>query len=403
MNTTSTLSKIKQAVGGFFTILILYLIPQIVYLTEKYYMYDFELDSYIATVCQITCSALYLFALYSGVRYVTVYNSTLRDEYHALKHRPNKLSEKLMFFLQDTTTQIGAVVFGALHFILPLHFLIMPIVDIVPGAAQNRNTQIIVLIAYLVVLYVISLAAELTAMRHWQVTRREYAEAKQSEKKRAEAKKQADKEGVRISLIYLFGSLALCNVLPILISIFPLFKELLLNPFTGFVIACVILVPLIYRPIRALIKRREFLKKLDTVCRQQGIALSDIDLPYRSIFSTTETESFTVTVNGKRYACKLIGALKRGSPMGIFQGGEGAIATHVRFARITLFSRVTQFEFGFASEDQKILIINPVPKMLYRTENGKTTELDNGDVVDGYKVYTASGFIGALERGSIDR
>ena len=86
-----------------------------------------------------------------------------------------------------------------------------------------------------------------------------------------------------------------------------------------------------------------------------------------------------------------------------FQNGEGAIATHVRFARITLFSRVTQFEFGFQSEDQKILIINPVPKMLYRTENGKTTELDNGDVVDGYKVYTASGFLGALERGSIDR
>lgn len=188
MNTTSTLSKIKQAVGGFFTILILYLIPQIVYLTEKYYMYDFELDPYIATVCQIACSALYLLALYSGVRYVTVYNSTLRDEYHALKHRPNKLSEKLMFFLQDTTTQIGAVVFGALHFILPLHYLIMPIVDIVPGAAQNRNTQIIVLIVYLIVLYIISLTAELTAMRHWQVTRREYAEAKQSEKKRAEAK-----------------------------------------------------------------------------------------------------------------------------------------------------------------------------------------------------------------------
>ena len=295
------------------------------------------------------------------------------------------------------------MVFGALHFILPLHWLIMPIVDIVPGAAQNRNTQIIVLIVYLIVLYIISLTAQLTAMRHWQVTRREYAETKQNEKKRAEAKKQADEEGVRIALIYLFGSLALCNVLPILISIFPLFKELLLNPFTGFVIACVILVPIIYRPIRALIKRREFLKKLDTVCRRQGIALSDIDLPYRSIFSTTETESFTVTVGGKRYACKLIGALKRGSPMGIFQNGEGAIATHVRFARITLFSRVTQFEFGFDSNDQKILIINPVPKKLYRTENGKTTELDNGDVVDGYKVYTASGFIGALERDSIDR
>ena len=202
---------------------------------------------------------------------------------------------------------------------------------------------------------------------------------------------------------YLGGALILCSGLPILISVFPLFKELLLNPFTIIVIVCIVAIPLIWRPIRAIVKRRDFLKKLNTVCRQKGLPLSAIDLPYRSIFSTTETESFTVTVDGKRYACKLIGAIKRGSPMGIFQGGEGAIATHVRFARITLFSRVTQFEFGFTSEDQKILIINPVPKKLYRTENGKTTELDNGDVVDGYKVYTAWGFVGALERCSIDR
>ena len=399
MNTTSTFKQIKQAVGGFFTILILYLIPQIVFFIEKYFLYDLELDPYLATIFQITCSALYFFALYSGVRLATVHNTVLRDEYYALPRRPKKLGEKLMFFLQDTTTQIGAVVFGALHFILPLHWLIMPIVDIVPGAAQNRNTQIIVLIVYLVVLYVISLAAELTAMASWYYDRT--AHSAQMKKKKHEQDFKG--ELLKTFFTYLGGGFIICGALPILISIFPLFKELLVNPFTGFVIACVILVPIIYRPIRALIKRREFLKKLDAVCRQQGIALSAIDLPYRSIFSTTETESFTVTVGGKRYACKLIGALKRGSPMIFFQDGTCVISTLIHIRGIRLFYRATQFEYGFASENQKILIINPVPKKLYRAENGKSTELDNGDVVDGYKVYTASGFIGALERGSIDR
>ena len=276
----------------------------------------------------------------------------------------------------------------------------MPLLDIVPGASEKGSTQTMVVIVHLALLYLISLMSELTAMEYWRNNRM----TNQSTVRKKDKSDDSFSSGLyRTFFIYLGGMLALCNGLPILISVFPLFKELLVNPFTLFVIVCVILIPLIYRPIRAIIKRRDFLRKLDTVCRQQGIALSDIDLPYRSIFSTTETESFTVTVNGKRYACKLIGAIKRGSPMGIFQNGEGAIATHIRFARITLFSRVTQFEFGFASEDQKILIINPVPKKLYRTENGKTTELDNGDVVDGYKVYTASGFIGALERGSIDR
>ena len=400
MNSTSTFGRIKQAIGGFFTILFLYLIPEAIYAFMKYEWYDFELDPYLAKIIQISCIALTYLVLYSAVRLVTIHNQSLREEYYALSRRPKKLGEKLLFFIQDTTTQIGAVAFGALHFVLPTNLLIMPLLDIVPGASEKGSTQTMVVIVHLALLYLISLMSELTAMEYWRNNRM----TNQSTGRKKDKSDDSFSSGLyRTFFIYLGGTLALCNGLPILISVFPLFKELLVNPFTLFVIVCVILIPLIYRPIRAIVKRRDFLRKLDTVCRQQGIALSDIDLPYRSIFSTTETESFTVTVNGKRYACKLIGAIKRGSPMGIFQNGEGAIATHIRFARITLFSRVTQFEFGFASEDQKILIINPVPKKLYRTENGKTTELDNGDVVDGYKVYTASGFLGALERGSIDR
>ncbi len=400
MNSTSTLGRIRTAIGGFFTILFLYLIPETVYILQKYYWYDFELDTYLAGIIQFSCTALTYLVFYSAVRLATVHNLPLREEYYALERRPKKLLEKLMFFLQDTTTQIGAVVIGALHFLLPVGALMMPIVDIIPGANENPSTLTVVVIVHLVLLYLISLMAELTAMEYWRNNR----PAESSPKAQAEKdKKDFRSELYRTFFIYLGGTLALCNILPILISIFPLFKELLLNPFTCFIIVCIVAIPLIWRPIRAMIKRRDFLKKLDAVCRQTGAVISAIDMPYRSIFATTETESFTVTVNGKRYACKLIGAIKRGAPMGIFQGGEGAIATHVRFARITLFSRVTQFEFGFASEDQKILIINPVPKQLYRTENGKTTELDNGDVVDGYKVYTASGFLGALERGSLDR
>ena len=35
--------------------------------------------------------------------------------------------------------------------------------------------------------------------------------------------------------------------------------------------------------------------------------------------------------------------------------------------------------------------------------DGSVTTLDNGDVIGGYKIFTGSGFLNALERNCIDR
>lgn len=240
--------------------------------------------------------------------------------------------------------------------------------------------------------------ARLTAMEYWY-----HNSESSSSKKKRKLQEELNSEFVRIILIYMLGGFGLCEAISILISFFPLFRELLLNPFTAFILAVIVLGPLLYRPIRALIKRRAFLKKLRQTCAQKGIALSQIDLPYRSIFQTTDSESFSVTIDGKRYACKLLGAIRRGAPLVLFANGEGGFVRTVRFARADLFTRVTKFEFGFEAECDKILIVNPVPKKIFQGINGMNVPLDNGDTVGGYKFFTASGFLGALERNCIER
>ena len=400
MSHPSLFKQIRSCISAFFTLTVLYLIPEGVYAVMKNSWYDFELDPYLARIIQITCTALIYLVLYSAMRLVTVHNQPLRTKYYSLKHRPKKLPEKLLFFLKDPFTQLTTALFAAIHFLVPINALIMPIMDIFPGATTHQGKQIAIVLLHLILLYAVTMMAQLTAMAYWFNNRPNDSTPNPTKKK---ASNGFHGELYRTFFIYLGGTLGLCNGLPILISLFPLFKELLTNPFTCFVIVCIVVIPLVYRPIRAIFKRRAFLRQLDEVCRRNNIAISEIDLPYRSIFSITDHESFTVTLKGKRYACKLIGAIRRNSPLGIFQGGKGAIATHVRFARVTIFSRVTQFEFGFDSEDPKILIINPIPKQIYYTEGVKTTPLDNGDVVDGYKVYTAHGFLGALERSCLDR
>ncbi len=399
MNPLPLIKRTFHILDRFITVLFLYLIAEIAYVYGQY-LYDFEINPDVAKQIGVLCAIVMALAFHSAVRYVTVHNSPLRDKFFALEKRPKTLTQRLAFFLKSPELWIGSSAFALLHFILPVRSYAMHLSDLIPGAAQDPTARFWLPALLLPILFVISLKARLTAMDRWLATRDQPASTDGKKKKLL---KESDREMARITAIYLGGALVLCNILPLLMSMFPLLQELLFAPFTIFVIACLLIVPRIWRPLRAILKRRSFLKKLCELCQQKKIPLSAIDLPYRSIFQTTDHESFAVTVNGKRYACKLIGSTKRGAPMGIFRGGKGAIVNHFRFARITFFTRMTQFEFGFESEDQKILIVNPVPKKIYRSENGRNVPLDNGDVVDGYKVYTATGFLGALDRGSIDR
>lgn len=398
MKVLPKLKSLFLTIDRFLVVAFLYMIPQLIYCLQKYYWYDFELDPYAAAIIGITCVILIPFCLYSGVRLITVFNLPLREQYFALERRPKTLRERLIFFLQTPSLLVGSTVFALLHLTLPLHTIIMPVLDLIPNAGQSRPLQLLILAGYLPILFAVSLTARLTAMKYWH----HHSESASSRKK-SKFQEGLNGEYIRILLIYLLGGLGLCNGIPILISVFPLFRELLMNPFTAFILAVIVLGPLLYRPIRAIIKRRTFLKKLRRTCAQKGITLSQIDLPYRSIFGTSERESFSVIVNDKRYACKLLGAIKRSAPLVLFADGKGGFVHTVRFARVTLFTRITRFDYGFDAEGEKILIVNPVPKKICQGINGKSVPLDNGDTVGGCKVFTASGFLGALDRGCIER
>lgn len=400
MTPLQLLKRAYHVLDHFLTVLFLYLIPEIAYIYGKYYLYDFEINPEVAKQIGVLCAVVMVLSFYSGVRHITVHNAPLRETLFSLEKRPKTLTQRLKFFLTQPGLWVGTAVFALLHFAFPAGWYAMHLLDLIPGAAQDPTARFWFPALLLPILFVISLKARLTAMDRWLATEEQTASAEGKKKKLL---KESGDEMMRMTAIYLGGSLVLCNVLPLLISMFPLLQELLLAPFTVFVIACLLIVPRIWRPVRAMMKRRSFLKKLNEICRLHDIPLSTIDLPYRSIFQITDRESFSVTVNGKRYACKLIGSVKRNAPTVLRSHGRGSFLHPFRFARITFFTRVTRFEFGFESEDQKILIVNPVPKKIYRSENGRNVLLDNGDVVDGYKVYTATGFLGALDRGSIDR
>lgn len=195
-------------------------------------------------------------------------------------------------------------------------------------------------------------------------------------------------------------------------------------------VVLIIVLPFTVRSAKALYKRRKFIKALNRLCREKKFKLSKIKHPYRSLFSLFEGESFVVSNGKKTYACKLIAAKKRSLPLYIMNGGKGAFLVKIRFLRIVLFSYTKSFNFGFESKYKKILIINPISKKLLFpradftndtdeqteiavrtktrlnvsiTSNLSSRELDNADIIDGYEIYNATGFLNALERDCIDR
>ncbi len=396
MKPLQVIKRAYQLFDSYLTIWIFYLIPLLIYCYGKYGMYDFELDPYIAAVFPVFCTAMPLFTFHSAVRLVLLYSKPLQERFDGT--HPRRFGEKLRFLLRIPSLWVGAAIFALLHILIPSTGLLMPLTDLVPGAAQRTALQAVLVAGWLLLFALITLKAAFSAMRWWQS--RENARVIDPKEKKKDTRDSALYKAV---VIYGVGGILLCNMIPLILSLFPLLKELLLTPFTVFLLALVILLPLAWRPIRALHIRRTFLQNLQAVCRERGIEITAIDRPYLTVFRITDSESFFVTVKGVRYACKLVGNIKKSAPMGLFSGGVGAIVHNYRFARVTLFSRVTQFEYGFASDDPKILIINPVPKAIYRSENGRRVELDNGDVVDGYKIYTATGFLGAVERETLDR
>jgi hypothetical protein len=185
--------------------------------------------------------------------------------------------------------------------------------------------------------------------------------------------------------------------------------------------ACLLLISLTFMYTRALRIRRRFLKRLKKLCREENITISETKRPYRSLFTQKRSDfQFTVEMNGKTYACKMLGAMSKNMPMLFCDKETGYVKYGYTFrGKETVFWR-SWFTHGFEapSADQKILIVIPAPRRmfavhmhtLFATDNvtfiseGKGERpLDNASVLYDVTVFSGSGFINALKRDCLDK
>lgn len=206
-------------------------------------------------------------------------------------------------------------------------------------------------------------------------------------------------------LIYGIGGIAFALFVPVFLSIYYIFVTLgekgwWLPPL---IIIGFLLLIWLFRFLRAVHIRRRLLLRLRVLCTKVSATLSPIRRPYLSLLRVKSGQSFTVTLNDKTYHCKLFCAKNRRNPLYFSEMGIVQCLHSFRFRRVEYFSYTTQYDFSFEAPTPKILIVNPVPKEIYAGNTDFSRLIDTGESVGDYKIFTATGFLGALERNVLDR
>ena len=220
--------------------------------------------------------------------------------------------------------------------------------------------------------------------------------------------------------LYSFGASILTVVLAVLLSMIGVVNLLLLTP--GILAILLLIVAVFY--LRTFVARVKLIRKLKKVCKERGYELFDLKRPYRSIFRDNEKYTFAVSIGKTTYYCRLIACINRGnkytfSDDGILTrvkmihmpkvvrmssaGGYVQMADYGTGDDLELFGFSSEIDYTFEADGEKILLLNPTPRRVLKKNDKHTAEMDNGDKIGEYSVYTGNAFLRLIDRLGEDR
>ncbi len=383
------MTQTAQRIKAFFVTLaelicMLVLLPQTVYfairISSMWEAYEGgKSEVFPAYVCLV---ALVFFA-FSYTKIVVAYNRPLRECFWD-RGAPVSFGERLRFVLTRPELWIKALIIGLFYGLMPLKWTLGAMAALTEELSAAH--RLLSLAGLLLFIFFSAMLAHLSATKRWC---REKDQSSYGKKKR-------ERESGFVLVVYGMGTGMFIVTFPF---IWPIIAVLISSLTVGraIFIGVLLCLPLVFRTLRALRKRRSFLKRLDEVCAERGYTRSQVHKPYLSLFRFTEGESFTLSMGDKAYSCKLISARKKGVPLALSEDGTMSFIHTIRIRSIVLHQYTTTYDFDYESPLPKILIINPVPKLVCHVYAGKLIELDNGSSIGGYKLFAATGFLRAAE------
>ena len=276
------------------------------------------------------------------------------------------------------------------------------------------------------------LTMRIEAMNTW-------LEAPEKIAKKARFRSKAKARKKHFSLVRMFGRLLLnflvfaliCRTGPVALALMGTVFRLFLMMFLELWFRIVLYVLFVSLVFKIFFKRVRMIAKLKKICKENGFRIFRLKHVYLSVlYNGFSSYQVGIEANGKIYCCRLVSCLRRGNDMYFTSHTLRCIRVFVFRMRMPVVVRAGGFasmsrdtanptdlinfiissrKFSFDAENnaQKILILNPVPVKVYRTDvdvisERTSEEIDNGMDVGEYKVFTGGAFMRALERNSVE-
>jgi hypothetical protein len=170
-------------------------------------------------------------------------------------------------------------------------------------------------------------------------------------------------------------------------------------------IALLILIPIVHRYRRAMRARRALVKHFEEICREGGIDHTPIRHPVRSLFYPEAGADTTFTAGGVTYDVKIIPSINRHATVYFAPGHQMVIRHTFYFLRkgFELFHFDTTYSYAMEGDHKKLVVVCPNRARMFAAEGGQTREIDTGDTLYGYTIYTATGFVNAIDRNCLPK
>ena len=306
---------------------------------------------------------------------------------------------KYIFSSFDFYLEVGCVI--VLSIFLPTDFLYNFVHEIffVGIELTTFNNKLYTLLIILPIMVLLLFVARMVIQKSW------YANAQKEKSNTVKEKKSKTspvfKSVITVAVVYCCISIMLPWLFPMFVTLWNLGGIMLFVWILLAVLASILITVMAYY-VRAILKRKSFVKKLQRYSAGDSVYISDIKKPYLSLFVPQNGFDFTIEKNGKKYDCKFIAGIFPGAPIILSDNGEGLKKDTIRLFRIEMFEFLTRFNFGYESENKKILILLPTPTTFFVSNNEAPPRMaDVGEKVGKYSVYNSSGFLNALGRDTL--
>ena len=181
--------------------------------------------------------------------------------------------------------------------------------------------------------------------------------------------------------------------------------------------------------LRATKQRRNTIKNIERLSKEQGFEFSVVGHPYRSIIRPDESYHMLIKMGEVKLACKFMSARSKKRALYLADSGF-AIYEKKRFfytrhvmtryffdadedaRKIIIFSPCRSRMFRIRSMEtrekdipndgvKKIIKFSPLQRMIFNIVDTSSAAIDVGDKCNGYELYNTSGFINAIDRKCI--